>query len=96
MNDIVDEIRSAYAPWGIEVEGVATYGTYYRLRCARCGAQLGAVGDKLLPGIARQIVDVVKEMGKFTPVNVCLAIKDGVKRGEQLKDMILVPTYSCT
>jgi hypothetical protein len=57
MNEIVDEIRRAYEPWGIEVEGVATYGTYYRLRCARCGAQLGSVGDKLLPGIARQIVD---------------------------------------
>jgi hypothetical protein len=57
MNEIVDEIRKAYEPWGIELEGVATYGTYYRLRCARCGAQLGAVGDKLLPGIARQIVD---------------------------------------
>ena len=42
--------------------------------------------------LARQIVDVVKEMGKFTPVNVCLAIKDGVKRGEQLKDHIIVGT----
>ena len=42
--------------------------------------------------LARQIVDVVKEMGKFTPVKVSLAIKDGVKRGEQLKDHIVVGT----
>jgi ATP-dependent RNA helicase DDX19/DBP5 len=32
--------------------------------------------------LARQIVDVVKEMGKFTPVKVTLAIKDGLKKGE--------------
>jgi hypothetical protein len=57
MSEILDEITRAYQPWGIELEGVATYGTYYRLRCARCGAQLGAVGDKLLPGIVQQIVD---------------------------------------
>ncbi len=57
MSRILEEIRSAYQPWGIELEGVATYGTYYRLRCGRCGAQLGAVGDKLLPGIAQRIVD---------------------------------------
>jgi hypothetical protein len=57
MSEILDEIRSAYGHVGIEVEGIATYGTYYRLRCGRCGAPLGAVGDKLLPGIAAQIVD---------------------------------------
>jgi hypothetical protein len=57
MSQILDEIRNAYQPLGIEVEGIATYGTYYRLRCGRCGAALGAVGDKLLPGMADQIVN---------------------------------------
>ncbi len=56
MSGILDEIRDAYAPWSIEVEGVATYGTYYRLRCGRCGKILGAIGDKLLPGMARELV----------------------------------------
>jgi len=42
--------------------------------------------------LARQIVDVVKEMGKFTPVKVTLAVKDGVKRGEQVRDHIVVGT----
>jgi ATP-dependent RNA helicase DDX19/DBP5 len=42
--------------------------------------------------LARQIVDVVKEMGKFTPVTVTLAIKDQVKRGEQLNAHIVVGT----
>jgi len=42
--------------------------------------------------LARQIVDVVKEMGKFTPAKVVLAIKEGVKRGEQLKAHIVVGT----
>jgi hypothetical protein len=57
MSEIVDEIRTAYRRMGIEVEGIATYGTYYRLRCGRCGAPLGAVGDRLLAGMAGQIVD---------------------------------------
>ena len=57
MSAILDEIRAAYEPLGVAVEGVATYGTYYRLRCARCGAALGCVGDKLLPGMARELVD---------------------------------------
>ena len=57
MSQILDEIRRAYGRMGIEVEGIATYGTYYRLRCGRCGSVLGSVGDKLLPGIADQIVD---------------------------------------
>jgi hypothetical protein len=56
MDQMLDEIRDAYRRIGIEVEGIATYGTYYRLRCGRCGAPLGSVGDKLLPGMARQIV----------------------------------------
>ena len=57
MSQILDEIRNAYGKIGIEVEGIATYGTYYRLRCGRCGSILGSVGDKLLPGIADQIVE---------------------------------------
>jgi hypothetical protein len=57
MSEILDEIRNAYSPVGIEVEGIATYGTYYRLRCGRCGAPLGCIGNKLLPGMARKIVD---------------------------------------
>lgn len=42
--------------------------------------------------LARQIVDVIKEMGKFTPVKVALAVKDGVQKGEQLKAHIVVGT----
>lgn len=42
--------------------------------------------------LARQIVDVVREMGKFTPVKVTLAVKDGVQRGEQIKSHIVVGT----
>jgi hypothetical protein len=57
MTQILNEIRDAYGRIGIDVEGIATYGTYYRLRCGRCGALLGSVGDKLLPGMAGQIVD---------------------------------------
>ena len=57
MSAILDEIRGAYEPLGVAVEGVATYGTYYRLRCARCGAVLGCVGDRLLQGMARELVD---------------------------------------
>ena len=57
MSAIIAEIRAAYEPFGVVVEGAATYGTYYRLRCARCGAALGCVGDRLLPGMARELVD---------------------------------------
>ncbi len=57
MSTIIEEIRAAYEPFGVAVEGVATYGTYYRLRCARCGAALGCIGDRLLPGMARELVD---------------------------------------
>jgi ATP-dependent RNA helicase DDX19/DBP5 len=42
--------------------------------------------------LARQIVDVVKEMGKFTLIKVALAVKDGVKKGEQVKAHIVVGT----
>ena len=56
MSEILDEIRDAYALWGIELVPM-TYGTYYRLVCGRCGNLLGCVGDKLLPGMARQMLD---------------------------------------
>jgi hypothetical protein len=62
MSEIIEEIRAAYAPVGIVIEGVATYGTYYRLRCARCGAALGCVGDRLLPGMARELVEGEMEL----------------------------------
>ncbi|HKV56337.1 MAG TPA: hypothetical protein VJN94_17015 [Candidatus Binataceae bacterium] len=52
MTSILEEIRDAYALFGIEIDGAATYGTYYRIRCGRCGRLLGTVGDKLLPGMA--------------------------------------------
>ena len=62
MSQIVDEIRAAYKPLGIEVEGVATYGTYYRLRCGRCGAIVGSIGERLLPGMARQVVELQADL----------------------------------
>ena len=52
MSEVLDEIRDAYALFGIEIDGVATYGTYYRIRCGRCERLLGTVGDKLLKGMA--------------------------------------------
>ena len=59
---VLDEIREAYARFGIEVEGIATYGTYYRLRCARCGKINGSVGDKLLPGMIAGVIDAQFEL----------------------------------
>jgi len=60
--NVLDEIREAYARFGIEVEGIATYGTYYRLRCARCGKISGSVGDKLLPGMIAGVIDAQFEL----------------------------------
>lgn len=57
MSDVVEEIRAAYARVGIAVEAPATYGTYYRLRCARCGAMVGSVGDRLLPGMIQALLE---------------------------------------
>jgi len=54
---IVDEIREAYQTVGIALDRPATYGTYYRLLCRACGRMLGNVGDRLLPGMAREIVE---------------------------------------
>ncbi len=56
VSDVLEEVRAAYATVGIALDDPATYGTYYRLRCARCGAMLGAVGDKLLPGMGQALV----------------------------------------
>ncbi len=56
MSDIVEEIRAAYATIGITLDRPATYGTYYRLLCAGCGRTVGNVGDRLLPGMARDLV----------------------------------------
>ena len=57
MTEILDEMRQAYGAVGIEIEAPVAYGTYYRLRCAGCGRMVGNVGDKLLPGMIRTIVD---------------------------------------
>jgi ring-1,2-phenylacetyl-CoA epoxidase subunit PaaA len=53
---VLDEIRDAYASVGIALDQPITYGTYYRLRCARCGRMVGNVGDRLLPGMAAELV----------------------------------------
>jgi len=42
--------------------------------------------------LARQIVDVVKEMGKFTPVRAVLAIREAMKPSQVLRDHIVVGT----
>jgi hypothetical protein len=57
VTDIVEEIRRAYARVGITLDRPATYGTYYRLLCAGCGAMVGNVGDRLLPDMAATLVD---------------------------------------
>jgi hypothetical protein len=54
---IVEEIRDAYRAVGITLDQPAAFGTYYRLLCAACGQMVGNVGDKLLPGMARDLVD---------------------------------------
>ena len=56
MSAIAEEIRQAYAGVGITLDQPATFGTYYRLLCGGCGRMLGQVGDKLLPGMAAEIV----------------------------------------
>jgi ATP-dependent RNA helicase DDX19/DBP5 len=42
--------------------------------------------------LARQIVDVVKEMGKFTPVKVFLAVQESSVRGQKIIDHVVVGT----
>jgi hypothetical protein len=62
VNAIVEEIRQAYAAVGITLDQPATYGTYYRLLCAGCGRMAGNVGDRLLPGMAGEVVDLQFEL----------------------------------
>ena len=62
MSVIVEEIRAAYAAVGITLDQPATFGTYYRLLCAGCGRMLGQVGDKLLPGMAAEIVSEQRDL----------------------------------
>jgi hypothetical protein len=61
-NPIVEEIRRAYARVGITLDQPAAFGTYYRLLCAGCGQMVGQVGDKLLPGMAAEIVDGQRDL----------------------------------
>ena len=53
---ILGEIRAAYDAVGITLDQPAAYGTYYRLLCTGCGRMVGNVGDKLLPGMAAELV----------------------------------------
>ena len=62
MNAIVEEIREAYAAVGITLDQPAAFGTYYRLLCAGCGRMLGQIGDKLLPGMAGEIVNEQRDL----------------------------------
>ena len=57
MSDVVEEIREAYGRVGITLDHPAAYGTYYRLLCAGCRRLVGNVGDRLMPGQARELVD---------------------------------------
>ena len=59
---IVEEIRQAYAAVGITLDQPAAFGTYYRLLCAGCGRVLGQIGDKLLPGMAAEIVEGQRDL----------------------------------
>jgi hypothetical protein len=56
-NEILDEARKAYARFGIELAEAATYGVYMRLRCARCGATVGSMGDRVLPGLIPALLE---------------------------------------
>jgi len=56
VSDIVEEIRTAYARVGITLDRPATYGTYYRLLCGKCGRMVGNVGDRLLSDMAATLV----------------------------------------
>ncbi|KAJ3331319.1 RNA helicase required for poly(A+) mRNA export [Blyttiomyces sp. JEL0837] len=42
--------------------------------------------------LARQIMDVIREMGKYTPVTTAFAIKDSVERGSKVDAHIVVGT----
>lgn len=57
MSDVLDEMRVAYAAFGIQLAQPATYGTYYGLFCDRCGKFVGSTGDRLLPGMIHDLLD---------------------------------------
>jgi hypothetical protein len=57
MSDIVEEIRRAFAGVGIRLDQPVAYGTYYRLLCDGCGQMVGNVGDRLLPDMAKALVE---------------------------------------
>jgi hypothetical protein len=59
---VVEEIRQAYRRVGITLDQAAAYGTYYRLLCAGCDHMVGNVGDRLLPGMARELVEAQFEL----------------------------------
>jgi hypothetical protein len=54
--DPLGEARAAYQAYGIKIAEAATYGVYSRLRCERCGAMLGAIGDRLIPGLLPELL----------------------------------------
>jgi hypothetical protein len=56
VTGILREIREAYDAVGITLDRPAAYGTYYRLLCSGCGRMVGNVGDKLLAGMAAELV----------------------------------------
>ncbi|MBM4443038.1 MAG: hypothetical protein FJ027_21720 [Candidatus Rokubacteria bacterium] len=62
MSDILEEIRTAYAGVGIVLDQPAAYGTYYRLLCGGCGRMVGNVGDRLLPGMAAELVERQRDL----------------------------------
>jgi len=79
--DIVEEIRTAYRRVGITLDRPATYGTYYRLLCAGCGAMLGNVGDRLLPDMAAALVEQQFELYGGTPPDIILKAQREITRG---------------
>ena len=56
MSEILEEIRRAWATIGVRLDQPIASGTYYRLLCAGCGRMIGHVGDRLLPGMAEDLV----------------------------------------
>ena len=62
MSAIVEESREAYARVGIQLDLPIAYGTYYRLLCAVCGRMVGNVGDRLLPGMAAELVERQRDL----------------------------------
>ena len=59
---LLAEVRAAYGALGIEIGDDATYGVYSRLRCGRCHAPLGIIGDRLLPGLIPMLLDQTREL----------------------------------